>query len=145
MEPVKLRRTHARFPGLAIAVTLGAVLVPAAGIAAHGPELSMLESTSHARPSASAQRVTEDRSRRTGAPSGERTMQVVEDPRVRRYVIPCRVVWQSPGATVENGQALLSAGRGQVTLDNGHPGVLHESGAVLGDFGRELQGGASRS
>ena len=66
---------------------------------------------------------------------------IVEDPRVRRYVVPCRVVWQSPGATVENTQALLSAGRGQVTLDNGHACVLHEGGGVLVDFGRELQGG----
>ncbi|MBM4029424.1 MAG: hypothetical protein FJ280_29110, partial [Planctomycetes bacterium] len=34
-------------------------------------------------------------------------IQEIEDPRVRRYVIPQRVVWQSPGAKVENTQALL--------------------------------------
>jgi alpha-L-rhamnosidase len=100
-----------------------------------------VQGASDARPSASTQRMAEDRPNRMGGPFDDRAKQVVEDPRVRRYVVPCRVVWRSPGATVENTQALLSAGRGQVTLDNGHPCILHEGGAVLVDFGRELQGG----
>ena len=65
----------------------------------------------------------------------------VDDPRIRQYIIPQRVVWQSAGSTVENAQALLSAGSGQVTLDNRTPCVLNEGGAVLVDFGRELHGG----
>lgn len=68
-------------------------------------------------------------------------LQTVEDPRVRQYVIPQRVVWQSTTSTVENTEALLSAGSGQVTLDNNQPCVLHEGGSVLVDFGRELHGG----
>ena len=92
-------------------------------------------------PSAPAKRMAEDKPNVVRIPSDGQAMQVVEDPRVRRYVIPRRVVWQSPGATVENTQALLSAGRGQVTLDNANPCVLHEGGGVLVDFGRELQGG----
>ena len=65
----------------------------------------------------------------------------VDDPRVRKYVMPQRVVWQSADATVENTKALLAPGSGQVTLDNNSPCVLHEGGAVLVDFGRELHGG----
>lgn len=63
------------------------------------------------------------------------------DPRVRRYLIPQRVVWQSAEDTVENARALLSTGSGQVTLDNNNPCVLNEGGGVLVDFGRELHGG----
>ena len=70
-----------------------------------------------------------------------RGIRTVDDPRVRRYVIPRRVVWQSSGSTVENTQALLSAGSGQVTLDSRSPCVLNEGGSVLVDFGRELHGG----
>jgi alpha-L-rhamnosidase len=69
-----------------------------------------------------------------------RGIRTVEDPRVRRYVVPRRVVWQSDGPTVENARALLSAGSGQVTLDSRSPCILHEGGAVLVDFGRELHG-----
>lgn len=90
---------------------------------------------------APAQRMTEGEANPVGVSSDDQARQVVEDPRVRRYLIPHRVVWQSPGTTVENPQALLSAGRGQVTLDNGSPCVLHEGGGVLVDFGRELHGG----
>ena len=68
-------------------------------------------------------------------------VQAIEDPRVRRYLVPRRLVWQSPDGTVENARALLSAGSGQVTLDNANPCVLHEGGGVLVDFGRELHGG----
>ena len=92
-------------------------------------------------PSSPAKRRAEDQPNLVQIPSDDQGKQVVEDPRVRRYVIPRRVVWQSSGATVENTQALLAAGRGQVTLDNANPCVLHEGGGVLVDFGRELQGG----
>jgi len=92
-------------------------------------------------PSAPAQRRAEDRPRLVQTPSDDPTLQTVEDPRVRRYVIPRRVVWRSPGATVESTQALLSAGRGQVTLDHGSPCVLYEGAGVLVDFGQELRGG----
>jgi arylsulfatase A-like enzyme len=68
-------------------------------------------------------------------------VRAVEDPRVRTYVIPQRVIWQSSEASATNTEALLSAGSGQVTLDNHRPCVLHEGGSVLVDFGRELHGG----
>jgi alpha-L-rhamnosidase len=92
-------------------------------------------------PSAPARRAAGDGPDRVRVPADGPALQVVEDPRVRRYVIPRRVVWQSSGTTVENTQALLSAGRGQVALDTINPCVLHEGGGVLVDFGRELQGG----
>ena len=65
----------------------------------------------------------------------------VDDPRVRRYVIPTRVVWKSDDPATQNTEALLSAGSGQVTLENGNPCVLQEGGAVLVDFGCQLHGG----
>ena len=80
------------------------------------------------------------------------------DPRVRQYITPTRLVWQSkePGAVVENPEVLLKTGSGQVTLSNPTSCVLrnenknenkadgkaNSSGAaILLDFGRELQGG----
>jgi len=66
------------------------------------------------------------------------------DPRVRQYILPHRIVWQTPAPTVENPQALLEKRSGQVTLDAGRPCVLRSkesNAAVLLDFGRELHGG----
>ncbi len=66
------------------------------------------------------------------------------DPRVRRYVLPARIVWHSGADTVENAQALLSKRSGQVTLDASNPCVLRSNakkGALLLDFGKELHGG----
>jgi alpha-L-rhamnosidase len=72
------------------------------------------------------------------------------DPRVRQYIVPTRLLWQSkePGAVVENPNALLKTGSGQVTLSNPTACVLRNdngaNGATAGlllDFGRELQGG----
>ena len=67
-----------------------------------------------------------------------------QDPRVRRYVMPSRIVWHSGGDTIENPEALLEKRSGQVTLDASHPCVLRShatTGAILLDFGRELHGG----
>ncbi len=69
-----------------------------------------------------------------------------DDPRVRKYVMPKRIVWQSTGEkqAVENPQTLLEARSGQVTLDSHSPCVLRNNGAVPGillDFGQELSGG----
>lgn len=66
------------------------------------------------------------------------------DPRVRRYVLPCRIVWNSGEDTVQNAQALLTKRSGQVTLDASNPCVLRSNGkkgALLLDFGKELHGG----
>lgn len=81
------------------------------------------------------------------------------DPRVRRYVMPARVVWHSGDKTVENPEALLIHRSGQVTLDasnpcmlrNGKDGFERESrpdlpfsdsqAGILLDFGNELHGG----
>lgn len=69
-----------------------------------------------------------------------------DDPRVRKYLLPKRIVWQSTGEkqAVENPQTLLEARSGQVTLDSHSPCVLRNNGAVPGillDFGQELSGG----
>ena len=68
------------------------------------------------------------------------------DPRVRQYVRPTRLVWQSkePEAVVENSEQLLKTGSGQVTLSNPAACVLRHKGktpGVLLDFGKELHGG----
>jgi len=68
------------------------------------------------------------------------------DPRVRVYVVPKRIVWQSPQgpAEVEHAKLLLESGRGQVTLETPAACTLRNKGsqpAVLLDFGRELHGG----
>ncbi len=70
----------------------------------------------------------------------------VVDTRVRRYVTPTRLVWQSHenGARVETPEKLLQAGSGQVTLSAPASCVLRNEGKIPGillDFGRELQGG----
>ncbi len=69
-----------------------------------------------------------------------------DDPRVRKFIYPSRVVWTSRDskAVVENAEALLKKGSGQVTLSNRTGCTLRHNGAtpgVLLDFGRELQGG----
>jgi len=70
------------------------------------------------------------------------------DLRVRQYVLPARILWQSraAGAVVENAQSLLNdtATSGQATLDSHCPCILRHQGGpagVLLDFGRELHGG----
>jgi hypothetical protein len=68
------------------------------------------------------------------------------DPRVRDYITPKRIVWQSPNAkcSVENAERLLKVGSRQVTLDTPSPCTLRNQGAspaILLDFGRELHGG----
>lgn len=70
------------------------------------------------------------------------------DPRVRDYITPKRIVWQSAGdqAAVEHPESLLTLGNGQATLDapTVPPCVLRNNGkapAILLDFGRELHGG----
>jgi len=68
------------------------------------------------------------------------------DPRVRRYITPTRLVWQTKenGAQVETPERLLKPGSGQVTLTGPIACVMRNNGkapAILLDFGRELQGG----
>ena len=68
------------------------------------------------------------------------------DPRVRQYILPKRVVWESSNeqSTVDNAAHLLRASSGQVTLENPQVCTLRNKGkspGVLLDFGRELQGG----
>ncbi len=70
----------------------------------------------------------------------------VADDRVRQYVRPTRVVWQTQedGATAENPEALLEDRTGQVTLGAHAPCVLRNKGGqagVLLDFGLQLHGG----
>lgn len=70
------------------------------------------------------------------------------DPRVREYVAPQRIVWQSneEQAVIEHSDSLLKEVPGQVTLDAPAvpPCVLQNKGKAPGllfDFGRELHGG----
>lgn len=70
----------------------------------------------------------------------------VSDPRVRRYVLPTRIVWHSSqaGAVVTTPERLLLSTSGQVTLGSPPACVLRHEGhapGILLDFGRELQGG----
>jgi len=67
------------------------------------------------------------------------------DPRVRRYVMPTRIVWQTEGdAAPQNPGALLVEQGGQASLFPQQICTLtysdHAPGILL-DFGRELQGG----
>ena len=67
------------------------------------------------------------------------------DPRLRRYVIPARIVWQTEGgATPQDPEALLQADDGQASLFPQRVCTLTHRGqapGILLDFGRELQGG----
>ena len=68
------------------------------------------------------------------------------DPRVRHYIAPKRIVWQSheDGAVVESPDNLLQPDNGQITLDNRSACTLRHNGKAPGlllDFGRELSGG----
>ena len=69
------------------------------------------------------------------------------DPRVRRYVLPTRVVWQTDGDSVLDAEHLLTNDTGQAIINfmtytscqmksrNG------ATASILLDFGRELHGG----
>lgn len=68
------------------------------------------------------------------------------DNRVRKYVIPKRVIWKTEGidAQVENEEILLEKRSGQITLDTGNACRLTNNGnraGLLLDFGVELHGG----
>ena len=67
------------------------------------------------------------------------------DPRVRRYVAPTRIVWQSGSAPeIEGSDTLLKPGEEQATLAAYPQCTLRNNGSTPGlllDFGRELHGG----
>lgn len=72
--------------------------------------------------------------------------QMVHDPRVRKYVIPQRILWKSDrtNAKVQNETCLLKKRSGQITLDTREACRLINDGGqagVLIDFGIELHGG----
>jgi len=72
--------------------------------------------------------------------------QSVVDPRVRRYLLPTRLLWLSKekGAIVETPERLLQIGSGQVTLSSPALCTMRNNGSAPGillDFGKELQGG----
>ncbi len=72
--------------------------------------------------------------------------QTTPDPRVREYVSPVRVLWQSlpEQGVVLDSALLLQPFSGQVSVENASGCVLRNYGkppAVLLDFGRELHGG----
>jgi len=66
------------------------------------------------------------------------------DSRIRKYILPKRIVWHSGNGTVENPEALLRKRSGQVTLNASEPCVLKSNkakGGILLDFSKELHGG----
>ncbi|MCE5267623.1 MAG: hypothetical protein LLG00_07040 [Planctomycetaceae bacterium] len=73
------------------------------------------------------------------------------DPRVREYIGPKRVVWQSPtdnAAAIEHPDVLLQGNSGQVPLGAASACTLRNKGrspAILLDFGKELHGGVQLS
>jgi hypothetical protein len=74
--------------------------------------------------------------------SPEMLSRATADPRIRQYIAPSRVVWQSDG--VENADSLFLNRSGQVTLNSSNPCVLKSDnggGSILLDFGKELHGG----
>src|SRR5262249_54050829 len=64
----------------------------------------------------------------------------VSDPRVRQYIVPARILWQShdKDAVIEHSERLLQIGSGQIVI--GDPAcTLRNNGktpALLLDFGR---------
>ena len=64
------------------------------------------------------------------------------DPRVRRFVAPRRILWQTEGELApKNCQELLALAEGEASL-TGKPKVIMQPGSgILLDFGRELHGG----
>jgi hypothetical protein len=72
--------------------------------------------------------------------------QSARDPRIREYVPPSRVLWQSAAEScvVQGAKSLLQPFSGQLTLDNRAGCVMRNYGkppGILLDFGRELHGG----
>ena len=73
----------------------------------------------------------------------EMNARTTDDPRVRKYVLPRRVLWQTDHG-VQSPAALLQKRSGQVTLNASKPCVLRNEkapAAILLDFGTELHGG----
>ena len=118
------RRDAARAAGVAALGLMGA------NAGARGAEAERKPATA---PSAAA---PDGASNRIRIPKSE------TDPRVRRFVAPQRIVWQSEGESApENSAALLALQRGEASLA-GKPQVRMKRGSsVLLDFGRELYGG----
>ena len=64
------------------------------------------------------------------------------DARVRRFVAPQRIVWQTEGENApENSKALLTLQKGEASLVGKPPARMKHGSSVLLDFGRELYGG----
>jgi hypothetical protein len=71
----------------------------------------------------------------------------IPDERVRRFVYPRRIIWQSPNsehAQIEGNEHLIETKATQVMLTNDACCMMHnegESPGILIDFGVELHGG----
>lgn len=72
---------------------------------------------------------------------------IEKDPRVRTYVTPARIVWQSENSdqsSVKNAESLLKKTSGQISLTTPEFCALENKGqpaSILLDFGTELSGG----
>ncbi len=62
-----------------------------------------------------------------------------QDPRVRKTIVPTRIVWQSEG--VVDAENLLKPDSGQITLSGTKSTRLSKGAGVILDFGFEMQGG----
>jgi len=75
------------------------------------------------------------------------TLSAQKDPRIREYLSPQRILWQSDttGKYILNAQQLLKAGNGQAELVNKDLVTLksdnHTKAGILLDYGKELHGG----
>jgi len=75
------------------------------------------------------------------------TVSAQKDPRIREYLSPRRILWQSDttGRYILNAQQLLKAGNGQAELVNKDLVTLksdnHIKAGILLDYGKELHGG----
>lgn len=61
------------------------------------------------------------------------------DERVRRYLIPTRIVWRN--GDIRNGENLLEKGAGQATIWSSPGTFMSPGSSLLLDYGRELHGG----
>lgn len=69
---------------------------------------------------------------------------IVEDPRVRRFVMPVRLMWKTAAPSAPIAPERLFEKADQATLAGGEPCVLRHEGDPPGfllDFGREIHGG----
>jgi len=64
-----------------------------------------------------------------------------KDPRIRKYIMPKKILWQSGNESVLLSEELLKEKAGQATVYSGNCCEIKDNGSILLDFGVELHGG----